>query len=263
MYYKKIGLPEEGDFVICTVKKILFHSVFVILDEYENKEGMVHISEIAPGRIRNIRDYVVEGKKLVCKILRVNHKNGHIDLSLRRVNLAARKKKNEEYKQNNKAEKMLNIVAKAMDIKVDEVFQNVGDKIIDNYDSLFQGLQDISLSGDKAIKKLELSPKYASVVKEIVQERIKPPEVIVEGELILKIMKEQGIEKIKEAINSGLALINNKDCKTNVVYLGAPKYAIEVKASNYKIAENVLEKMVNQIIKKIEEFGGKGEFSKK
>jgi len=64
MFYKKKGLPEENSIVLCTVKKILFHSIFVDLDEYQNQDGMIHISEIAPGRIRNIRDYVAEGKKL-------------------------------------------------------------------------------------------------------------------------------------------------------------------------------------------------------
>jgi len=94
MFYKKKGLPEEGEYILCTVKKILFHSVFVSLDEYEHKEGMVHISEVSPGRIRNIRDYVKEGKKLICKVLRVKHDRGQVDLSLRRVSVSMRKKKN-------------------------------------------------------------------------------------------------------------------------------------------------------------------------
>ena len=89
---KKKGFPEEDDIVLCTVKKILYHSVFVTLDEYDNLEGMIHISEIAPGRIRNIRDYVREGKKLVCKVLRVRKEKGHFDLSLRRVNEGQRRR---------------------------------------------------------------------------------------------------------------------------------------------------------------------------
>ena len=71
MFYKKKGFPQVNDVLMCTVKKVLGHSVFVTLEEYD-REGMIHISEISPGRIRNIRDYVVEGKKIVCKILRVN-----------------------------------------------------------------------------------------------------------------------------------------------------------------------------------------------
>ena len=112
MFYKKKGLPGENEIVICTVKKILYHSIFVDLDEYEKQDGMIHISEIAPGRIRNIRDYVKEGKKLVCIVLRVNEKQRQVDLSLRRVSMSLRNKKNDEFKQEIKAEKLMESVAK-------------------------------------------------------------------------------------------------------------------------------------------------------
>jgi translation initiation factor 2 subunit 1 len=77
MFYKKEGFPEEDELVICTVAEIQYHSIFVTVDEYDNISGMIHISEIAPGRIRNIRDYVKEGKVIVCKVLRINTEKGH------------------------------------------------------------------------------------------------------------------------------------------------------------------------------------------
>jgi len=82
MFYKKKDFPEEGEIVLCTVKKILYHSVFVNLDEYENKEGIIHISEISPGRIRNIRDFVKENKTIVCKVLRTNKEKNQFQICL-------------------------------------------------------------------------------------------------------------------------------------------------------------------------------------
>ena len=75
MLFKKQDFPEEGDLVLCTVTSVQFHSVFVDMDEY-GKGGMIHISEVSPGRIRNIRDFVKEGKKIVCKVLRINQEKG-------------------------------------------------------------------------------------------------------------------------------------------------------------------------------------------
>ena len=69
MHRTKKGLPEEGEVLLCSVTKIYPHCVFVNIDDYSNKSGMIHISEISPGRIRNIHDYVKEGKKIVCKVL--------------------------------------------------------------------------------------------------------------------------------------------------------------------------------------------------
>ena len=71
MFLRRQGFPEEGELVFCMVTKIQYHAVTVNLDEYD-KPGLIHISEVSPGRIRNIRDYVTEGKKVVCKVIRIN-----------------------------------------------------------------------------------------------------------------------------------------------------------------------------------------------
>ena len=63
---------EEGQIVLCTVDKIVGTTVFVKIED--NGEGTITTSEISPGRIRNLRKYVIPGKKIVCKVL--NTKNG-------------------------------------------------------------------------------------------------------------------------------------------------------------------------------------------
>ena len=72
---------DVGEIVMCTVDRIVGTIVFVKIDG--NGEGSIILSEIAPGRIRNLRDYVVPKKRIVCKILRIS--GDRIDLSLRRV----------------------------------------------------------------------------------------------------------------------------------------------------------------------------------
>src|SRR3989338_2481000 len=106
MLYRRLGFPEDGELVLCTVTKVQSHSVFVRLDEFD-KGGMIHISEVSPGRIRNIRDFVKEDKIVVCQVLRVSRERGYIDLSLRRVNDNQKRKKLEEIKQEQKAEKII------------------------------------------------------------------------------------------------------------------------------------------------------------
>ena len=113
MYFHKEGYPEEDELVLCTVTNVQYNSVFVRLDDY-GKSGLVHISEVSPGRIRNLRDFVKVGKVIVCKILRVNRQKGHIDASLRRVNEAQRRRKTEERKAEQKAENILDALAKQL-----------------------------------------------------------------------------------------------------------------------------------------------------
>jgi translation initiation factor 2 alpha subunit (eIF-2alpha) len=78
---------ETGDVVLCTVDRIVGTTVFVHIEG--NGEGSIILSEIAPGRIRNIRDYVVPKKKIICKVLRIS--GDRIELSLRRVTLKEQK----------------------------------------------------------------------------------------------------------------------------------------------------------------------------
>ena len=247
MFYKKKGLPEENSVVLCTVKKILFHSIFAELDEYEHQEGMIHISEIAPGRIRNIRDYVIEGKKLVCQVLRVDKERRQVDLSLRRVPLSLRTKKNEEYKQEIKSEKLLEYIGKELKCDVKGIYQKVGYKLIDHFGLLGIAFNEIAVHGKEAIKEFNFPEKEAEFLVKIVQEKIKPPEVLVNATLVLQSFSEQGIEDIKAALHEGEKYAQKNDIKVNMVYISAPNYRVEVISNEYKNAEEELE-AVNKVI---------------
>src|SRR3990167_6790925 len=142
MLFKKQDFPEEGELVLCTVTSVQFHSVFVDIDEY-GKGGMIHISEVSPGRIRNIRDFVKEGKKIVCKTLRINQEKGYIDLSLRRVNESEKRRKIDGIKKEQNAEKIIEIVAAKAAMKTEQLYREVSEKIANNYESLHKFLKDV------------------------------------------------------------------------------------------------------------------------
>jgi len=52
------GWPEPGSLVVCTVTQVVDFGAFVSLDEYSGKQGLIHISEVASGWIKYIRDHV-------------------------------------------------------------------------------------------------------------------------------------------------------------------------------------------------------------
>jgi len=87
------SIPDEGDLVLCTVKNITNHGAYVVLDEFNDLTGFVHISEIASRWIKNIRNFVREEQKIVAKVLRVNKTKNQIDLSIRRVKEQQKKNK--------------------------------------------------------------------------------------------------------------------------------------------------------------------------
>ena len=252
---KKQGLPEPNEIVICTVRKILFHSVFVELDEYQNIEGMVHISEISPGRIRNIRDFVREGKKIVCKVLKVNQERNHIDLSLRRVSRSEALTKTYDFKQDLKAEKLIESIAKKLKKETSLVFKEIGEKLISNFGSLNRGLSEISEDNEK-IKILNLNKLYETILLETINEKIKKQEVSISATIELRSTAPDGVSKIKRILKN----IANENSKIN--YISAPKYKILVNADDYKTAENNLSTIREKLTKLIHEEGCSGDLVK-
>ena len=239
MFYKKQGLPESGEIVICTVKRVLPDSVFVDLDEY-NKEAMIHISEVSPGRIRNIRDFVKEGKKIVCKVININKEKGYVDLSLRRVNQAQKINKNNSYKQEQKAEKVLQDLAKKVDTDLKTVYEKIGNKIIEKYETLTLCFNEI-VNDKTDLKDLKIDNEIGKNLIKLVKEKIKPSSVDIVAKLSLESDSGNGIELIKKALNFG------KD-NIEISYISAPFYRLKITARDYKTAESSLKNFQEQVI---------------
>lgn len=258
MLLQKKGFPEEDELVLCAVTKVEYHSVFVNLDEY-GKGAMIHISEVSPGRIRNIRDFVVEGKKVVCKVLRVNQERGHIDLSLRRVTEAQRREKIDEIKQEQKAEKILEFVAKGLNIPFKKMFEEVASNALKKYASLYEFFQNVA-SDRSVINDAGLNAKTAKALEEAIKARIKEASVKVEGKLKLTSYDPNGVEIVKEALKKAEG--SGKEGSILVRYLGGGSYSVIVNAKDYKEAEKLLEKASENTLSYIKKNDGKGEFAR-
>ena len=252
--YKKKGFPQEGEILLCTVKKILPHSVFVNLDEYTDKEGLIHISEISPGRIRTLSDFVKEGRKIICKVLKLDKEKGHIDLSLRRVTTSVKVNKLTDIKQEEKSEKLLKLTGDKLKKTLPDMYKEIGYNLLEHYGSLNQFFQDISKGNSPEI---EIPKKTMEIITEIVKEKIKPQEVKISGSLTLIDFKPNGIENIKKSL-----LLITEDKNIKIRYTSAPKYRVEVTSTDYKTAENTLKNIVDTIINEITKMGGTGEFQK-
>ncbi|MEM3139437.1 MAG: S1 RNA-binding domain-containing protein, partial [Archaeoglobaceae archaeon] len=118
---KRTGYPSVGEIVVGTVTRVLDFGAFVSLDEYENKEGMVHISEVASGWIKDIREHVKKGQKVVCKVLSVNPKRGHIDLSIKDVNERQKREKLQQWKNEMAAFKWLELANEKVKLSNEEL----------------------------------------------------------------------------------------------------------------------------------------------
>lgn len=218
---------EEGQIVLCTVTKIVGTTVFVKIDDF-NKEGTIITSEIAPGRIRNLRDYVVPNKKIVCKILRIDNK-GHIDLSLRRVTI----KEQKEAKEMHKKEKSLSATLKTILKNADSVIQKIKEKA--SLADFFEEAKEKPSQLDDLMSKQE-SEKILKILNEK-----KEKEVSVKKNFMLSCRQEDGIKRIKSIL------------PPETTYLAAGKFSIEIKDKNYKDANHKVDEILKEVESKAKE----------
>jgi translation initiation factor 2 subunit 1 len=219
-------MAEEGDIVLGIVERIEGTTVFVKLDSGEH--GTIITSEIAPGRIRNLREYVVPNKKIVTKVLRVVGEN--IDLSLRRVNAKERKEIMDRVKQEQAAKAAFKQL-----LKDDGVSEK---KVLKDFESLFDFFNAVR-DDEKLLAKYVPKENVEGLLK-VIMRRKKGAEVkkIVD----LKCFEEDGVERIKKIFS-----IEKENVK--ITYISAGKFQINVKDVDYKKANKEMDVLSSEIEK--------------
>ncbi len=213
---------QESEVVLCTVKSIVGTTVFVTLEE--GGEGSIVTSEIAPGRIRNLRDYVVPGKKIVCKILKIDDK-GNVNLSLRRVSEKERKEVLDKKEKERTSFSIIRTIAKDRALEIAEKIKKDS--------SLSEFLENCKTSKDKLNK--FFTKEEALRLCKIIQEK-KDSQVYVSKEFSLSCKEPDGVTRIKNVLG-----------KYDITYLAAGHYGIKIASSDYKKANLELNKIIADI----------------
>lgn len=248
--------PEIGYLVIATVKRVESYGAYVELDEYGGKEGLLHISEISSRWVRNIRNHVRPGQKLVLQVLRTDPSKEQVDLSLRRVSKDEKRKKLEEWKKARKAETLFTSAAHELGVDLGELFSSEGVKVTDYYGSLYEGLEAASKRGKIALTEAGISDKTAEVLNEVAKDKIVIKGVTVQGVIEMSSLRSEGVEDIKSAFIDASTVAEEHEASIIISTMGAPKYRIELTAEDYKKAELALDKTVSNIRDKWEKVEG-------
>jgi len=227
-------LPEEGELVLCTITNIHFNSVFARIEEF-GKQGMIHISEVSPGRIRNIRDYVAEGKVVICKILKIDREKGHIDLSLRRVSEGQRRKKASALKQEQRAEKIIELLAHRTKKDKKLLYKEIAIPILVEYEYVFDAFESVS-KDELSLDDLNIPKEYKKELLGIIKDKIRPKIVEITGTSTLQSYESDGVIQIQKVFSEVLEKFPNLSIK----YIGGGKYNVRLTADDYKEAEKTL-----------------------
>jgi translation initiation factor 2 subunit 1 len=86
--------------------------------------------------------------------------------------------------------------------------------------------------------------------------------VNVRGVIEVRCMKPNGVRCLQEAFLNAKRAQETKDAKIEFSVIAAPKYSVEVSADNWKRAEEVLDKVSENVVDNITKAGGHGSFKR-
>jgi translation initiation factor 2 subunit 1 len=263
MVMKRVEWPQVDEYVVAVATKVTSYGAYVNLLEYGDKEGFIHISEISSTWVRNIRNHIHENQRVVVKVLQVDTQKKHIDLSLRRVSTEAKRAKNNEWKRAQKAEKLLEILAKENNMSLEEVYREVGWPMEDYFGEIYKGLEKTADAGEAVLEPLGFPKTLRDQIVELAKTRIEIPSVEIDGELAVQVPTPDGVEVIKKALMEGLEKAEGEKASVEIYALGAPMYKLRITSPDYKMAEDLLALVLETIKKPIESKGGTVSFTRK
>ena len=216
---------EEGDLILCKVEKVTNTITFVKMPN--GQEGTIISSEIAPGRIKLMRQHVVPNKKIVCKVLKIEGEHAH--LSLRRVTSKERKEVMQKYKQT----QTIKVAFKQI---LGEKEKSIKEKILKDFKDLSEFIDKIR--DDEKIISNYIPADKQEAIKKISEKKRKNEEL--KQNIKIKCIENDGVKRLKQ-------IFNLDDKNISITYISAGNFKLKLKVKDFKQGK----KRMNEIIEEL------------
>ncbi|MGC9106091.1 MAG: translation initiation factor IF-2 subunit alpha [Thermoprotei archaeon] len=233
MIYPRKPIPDDGEILIATVKKVFDQGAYVTLDEYAGLEAYLPWIEVSSRWVRNIRDVLSEGRKIVVKVIRVDRKKGTVDVSLKKVTEDEKKKKMLQWKRLQRTDKILEIVSQKLKVSEKQAWEEVAWRLESKYNTdAFSALEKAIKEGDKVLRdagvpEMWIKPLMEEVGKHIEEKRYKVFQIVT-----VRSSAPDGVERIKAFFNAVEEMFNEDVGELKIYTIGAPRYRVEIVGTN-------------------------------
>jgi len=231
------GGPSEGELVVALVREVKQNGAYVDLEEYDGIEGFIFIGEIASGWIKNIRAFVRPGQRLICKVLRTRNDKKSLELSLKSVSEERKRDRLAEWKNEERAKQLLKVLSEQVGWSEEEHAENQME-LTESYATLYGAFEEAAKNPD-SLNEIGFEGDWVAPFIDMAVKNIIPDTVEIRGKFILNVEQAEGIEVIRNAL---LAAEEVSDEESELIvtchYDGAPSYRIDLKAPDFKTAED-------------------------
>jgi translation initiation factor 2 subunit 1 len=243
--------PEEGDFVVVTLTDVDKNSAYAELEEYEDVEGLIHISEISRSWVQDIRKELDEGEKTVAQVIDTEGDNP--TLSLKRVNEKNKRDTMQRWKKEQKAEKFIEKLADRLEKDKEEIYEKVAFPMQREFGSSFHGFEISTAEEDRLLELFD--EENVEAIQEVAKENINLKQEKLEGTLQLSFPQGDGLERIKD-------VLEKKQEGIEIKYISAPEYSIEAWGPTQEVAKSRIDDAIRNVREKVEDKDGNFDFSR-
>jgi translation initiation factor 2 subunit 1 len=223
------------------------------LEEYPAAEGMIHVSEVSGKWVHDIREFVKLNKQCIAKVVKIDYQKNFVNLSLKRVSKQEEKEKMNVFRREQRAEKMLEQVAREFGKSLEQAYEEIGFLLQDKFGELFVAFEEARKGSDYLIKK-GVPEQWATALVKTAEASFQEKEVVIKADVELKSFASDGIVKVKEVLSS---LQNNGIA---VKYISAPKYRVELSGKDPKATEKKMVEGLEAAVKQIKSLEGEGSY---
>ncbi|MEM0005348.1 MAG: translation initiation factor IF-2 subunit alpha [Ignisphaera sp.] len=248
--FRKHGIPDVGELVVAQVKKVFDYGAYADLLEYENLEAFIPWSEISTRYVKDIRDVIKENHVVVGKVIRVERRTGkiQIDISIKRVLEGEKRTKILRWKRIQRAQKIIEMATKNSNRSLEDAYKYVW-TILEREADPLSVLEEAVLKGPQLLVQRGIPEDWSNAIFSEAQRHISIKTVKIRALAELVCYKSDGIERIKKILSDISSMDYGSNTKVSVYTIGAPRYRIEIEAVDYKIAEDIY----NRISRYLEE----------
>ena len=249
--------PEVDDLVMVTVQQIADMGAYVTLNEYNNLEGMVLLSELSRRRIRSVQRLIRVGKTEVVVVLRVDREKGYIDLSKRRVSPEEVEKFEEKFNKSKAVHSIMRHVAEKLDMSLEELYRQVGWPLYKKYGHAFEAFK-LSLTDPEAVWSSLPDVVNSSVRAELMQSivrRLTPQKMKLRADVEVACFGYEGIDAVRLALAAG-ETVSTQEIAIKVKLVAPPLYVLLSTCMDKARGLELMSKALEQIESTIKPLGG-------
>jgi translation initiation factor 2 subunit 1 len=254
----EIRYPRRGDLVFCTVQRITPYAAWCKLDEYSDAknvlEGMIHVSEVAGKWVKDIRDFVKTNKQYIARVVYVDVQKGYVNLSLKRVSKVDKRQKMEGYRQELRADNILQQVAKQLGKDLETAYEEVGYKLEEHFETIFAAFEEEAATPG-ILEEAGVGEEWIKPLQALIAKSFEKKSVSIKAIVDLSSLSPNGVGDVRKVLEELKA-----ETGSEPRYVSAPKYRIEVESKDPKAAEKKLKVALEAAVERMKKAHGTGSY---